>query len=452
MHPTIARYATQRVPRYTSYPPATAFGPTVDSERAAGWLRGLDPDAVLSLYLHVPFCKKVCWYCACNMKLAAREDPVRAYGAVLRREVALLAGHLPRRMSVASVHWGGGTPHSMPLDALAAIWADLRAAFALQPQAEVAFEIDPRTFTAEMAPGIARLGATRASLGVQEFDPQVQAAVNRIQPFDLVAATVGRLRAAGVRSINFDLMYGLPHQTCRSLATTIARAVELQPDRIALFGYAHVPWMAKRQRMLPAAALPGPVERLEQAETAAERLVRHGYQRIGLDHFALPDDALAQAGRDGRLTRNFQGYAVDRATTLIGLGATAISSLPQGYAQNTAATGAYVRAVGAGQLPVARGYRLTDEDRVRRAVIERLMCELEVDLAATATAHGYAPDHFAPELDRCQRFAREGLLRIEAGKLRVAEAGRAALRVVAAQFDQHLAANGGAQPRHAAAV
>ena len=452
MYTTIARYAELRVPRYTSYPPASCFGRDVAADQVGGWLGELDPHAPLSLYLHVPFCRKVCWYCACNMKLAAREDPVRAYGEVLRREAGLVAARLPRRMAVADIHWGGGTPHSMPLDALAAIWGELQAMFDIRADAEIAFEIDPRTFTAEMTAGIAGLGTTRASLGVQEFDPRVQAAVNRIQPFDVVAATVSRLRAAGIGSINFDLMYGLPHQTCRSLATTIARAVELQPDRIALFGYAHVPWMAKRQRMLPAAALPGPVERLEQAETAAERLVRHGYQRIGLDHFALPDDALAQAGRDGRLTRNFQGYAVDRATTLIGLGATAISSLPQGYAQNTAATGAYVRAVGAGQLPVARGYRLTDEDRVRRAVIERLMCELEVDLAATATAHGYAPDHFAPELDRCQRFAREGLLRIEAGKLRVAEAGRAALRVVAAQFDQHLAANGGAQPRHAAAV
>ncbi|MFO1046321.1 MAG: coproporphyrinogen III oxidase, partial [Geminicoccaceae bacterium] len=250
----------------------------------------------------------------------------------------------------------------------------------------------------------------------------------------------------------FDLMYGLPHQTSRSLARTIARAVELGPDRIALFGYAHVPWLAKRQRMLPAEALPGPDERLEQAETAAELLEHHGYQRIGLDHFARPDDAMARAARDGRLARNFQGYTVDRATTLIGLGATAISSLPQGYAQNTAATGAYVRAVSAGQLPVSRGYRLTGEDRVRRAVIERLMCELEVDLAAIATAHGYAPDHFAPELDRCQRFVGEGLLRIEAGKLWIADAGRAALRVVAAQFDQHFASGAGEQPRHAAAV
>ena len=452
MHPTIARYATQRVPRYTSYPPATAFGPTVDSERAAGWLRGLDPDAVLSLYLHVPFCKKVCWYCACNMKLAAREDPVRAYGAVLRREVALLAGHLPRRMSVASVHWGGGTPHSMPLDALAAIWADLRAAFALQPQAEVAFEIDPRTFTAEMAPGIARLGATRASLGVQEFDPQVQAAVNRIQPFDLVAATVGRLRAAGVRSINFDLMYGLPHQTTDSLARTVAQAVSLAPDRIALFGYAHVPWMAKNQRMLPEAALPGPDKRLAQAETAAGLLVQHGYARNGLDHFALPGDAMAAAARAGRLARNFQGYAVDPTDALLGLGATAISSLPQGYVQNIAETGAHGRAVEAGRLPVARGYALAGEDRLRRAVIERLMCALAVDLDTVAEAHGYPRGHFAPELERCGPLAAEGLVRIDGAGLTIPDEARAALRVVAARFDQHLAPAQEGERRHAAAV
>lgn len=451
MHPNIARYAELRVPRYTSYPPASCFGPSVDAPCAEGWLRALDPGAALSLYLHVPFCRKICWYCACNMKLAAREDPVRAYGDVLRREVALVAAHLPGRMAVTSVHWGGGTPHAMPLDALAAIWGELRAAFAIRPEAEIAFEIDPRTFGAAMAEGIAGLGATRASLGVQEFDPQVQAAVNRIQPFDVVAATVARLRAAGIGSINFDLMYGLPHQTTDSLARTVAQAASLAPDRIALFGYAHVPWMAKNQRMLPEAALPGPAERFAQAETAAELLVRHGYEPVGLDHFALPGDALAEAARTGRLRRNFQGYTVDAADALLGLGATAISSLPQGYLQNIGETGAHGRAVAAGRLPAARGCALAGEDRVRRAVIERLLCAQAVDLAAVARAHGYHHGHFAPELVRCRRFVADGLARIEGSRLTVLDEGRAALRVIAAQFDQHLAVEAGRR-RHAVAI
>jgi oxygen-independent coproporphyrinogen-3 oxidase len=451
MHATIAQYAELRVPRYTSYPPAPRFGAEVDGGRYGDWLAELPRDAVLSLYLHVPFCKKVCWYCACNMKLAAREDPVRAYGAVLQREIAQVAGRLPGRMAVASVHWGGGTPTSMPLDALAGLMTGLRAAFALAPDAEVAFELDPRTFAAEAAPALAAMGAARASLGVQEFDPKVQAAVNRIQPYDVVRATVERLRAVGIGSINFDLMYGLPFQTEETLARTVAQTAGLRPDRVALFGYAHVPWMAKNQRMVPEAALPDAAERFAQAEAAARLLVEHGYERIGLDHFALPDDAMAVAARAGTLARNFQGYTVDGADALIGLGATSISALPQGYVQNIAETGAYSRAVNEGHLPVARGYALAGEDRLRRAVIERLMCDLAVDLDALALAHGYAPGHFAPELARCGRFVEDGLARVEGSLLTVPEAGRAALRVVASLFDQHLAPEGG-QRRHAVAV
>jgi oxygen-independent coproporphyrinogen-3 oxidase len=452
MHQTIAQYAELRVPRYTSYPPAPCFGPTVDGARYGGWLEALTPADRLSLYLHVPFCKKVCWYCACNMKLAAREDPVRAYGEVLRREIGLVAARLPERMAVTSVHWGGGTPTSMPLDALAVVMAELRAAFALAPDAEVAFEIDPRTFAAEAAPALAAMGATRASLGVQEFDPEVQAAVNRIQPYDVVRATVERLRAVGIASINFDLMYGLPFQTEATLARTVAQTAGLRPDRVALFGYAHVPWMAKNQRMMPEAALPGAAERFAQSETAARLLVEHGYERIGLDHFALPGDAMAAAARTGTLSRNFQGYTVDPATALIGLGATSISALPQGYAQNVTETGAYSRSVEADLLPVARGYALTDEDRVRRAVIERLMCDLAVDVAATALAQGRPADHFAADLERCRGFVDDGLAQIEGSRLSVSERGRPALRVIASQFDAHLMREGDGSRRHAVAV
>lgn len=450
MDQTIARYAELRVPRYTSYPPAPRFGPDVDGTSYGAWLAGLAPDASLGLYLHVPFCKQVCWYCACNMKLAAREAPVRAYAALLRREIGLVAKRLPGRLAVSSIHWGGGTPTAMPLDALTGVMVDLRAAFAVAAGAEIAFEIDPRTFTAEMAPALASLGATRASLGVQEFDPQVQAAVNRVQPFDVVRATVRRLRAAGIGGINFDLMYGLPFQTASTLARTVTLAMELAPERIALFGYAHVPWMAKGQRLVPAAALPGPAERFEQAETAAAMLVACGYRRIGLDHFARPGDALAEAAAGGRLTRNFQGYAVGGPTTLLGFGASAISTVRQGYVQNITATGAYGRAIEAGRLPVARGYRLDAEDRLRRAVIEGLMCDLEVELCELATAYGRPCHHFAAELERCRPFATEGLVRIDGTRLVVLEAGRPALRVIAAQFDAHLAAGG--TPRHAVAV
>lgn len=452
MDQVIARYAELRVPRYTSYPPASRFGADVDAACHAGWLGAVDRREPVALYLHVPFCRQVCWYCACNMKLAAREAPVRAYARLLQREIALVAAQLPGRMVASAVHWGGGTPTALPLDALAAVMAELRHAFMLAADAEIAFEIDPRTFTAEMAPALAALGATRASLGVQEFDPKVQAAVNRVQPFDVVQATVARLREAGIEAINFDLMYGLPFQTPASLARTVAQAVGLGPQRIALFGYAHVPWLAKNQRLVPEAALPGVQARFEQAETAARLLVAAGYRRIGLDHFARPDDPLARAADSGGLVRNFQGYAVAAAPTLLGFGASAISALRQGYVQNVTATTTYGRAVEAGRLPVARGYALTVEDRLRRSVIERLMCDLTVDLCALAKTYGRPCHHFAPELARCRRFVAEGLARIDGNWLDVTEAGRPAVRVIAAEFDVHLAATDGNGARHALAV
>lgn len=448
---SIAKYAERRAPRYTSYPTAPHFGPAVDAARYGEWLAALDPAAQVSLYLHVPFCRVVCWYCACNMKLAAREEPVRAYGRRLEREIALVAERLPARMKVSRIHWGGGTPTSLPAGTLGRLTGKLRAAFDVLPDAEIAFELDPRTFAPQMAPLLARLGATRASLGVQEFDPKVQAAVNRVQPFETVRDTVGALREAGIAAINFDLMYGLPHQTTGTLARTVERTLELAPDRIALFGYAHVPWVVKRQRMLPEEALPGPDERFAQAETAAAQLVAAGYRRIGLDHFALAGDGLAAAAARGALRRNFQGYTDDAADALIGLGATAISSLPQGYAQNVAETGAYGRLVSDGGLPTAKGLVLTAEDRMRREVIERLMCDLEVDTAAVAAAHGRPAGTFAPELARCDEFVAEGLALVDGARLTVCETGRPALRVIASVFDAYLERDSTVR-RHAVAV
>ncbi len=452
MNPMIAKYAERRTPRYTSYPTAPHFGTDVTGATVAGWLSELSPDTTLSLYLHVPFCRKVCWYCACNMKLAARVEPVLAYADRLAEEIDLIAGHLPGTMPVTGIHWGGGTPTAMPLPALARLTEAMAVRFAIAADAEIAFEIDPRTFTPDMAPALAGMGATRASLGVQEFDGTVQATVNRIQPADMVAGTVDRLRDAGITRINFDLMYGLPHQTVASLERTVDEAVAMGPDRIALFGYAHVPWMAKNQRMIPEEALPGAAERFAQAEAAAERLVAHGYQRIGLDHFARPGDTLAVAAREGRMARNFQGYVDDPARALIGMGATSISSLPQGYAQNVTETGAWGRTVAAGRLPVARGKALSAEDRMRRALIERLMCDLFVDTDAVAAAHGRGLGTFAAELARCAPYVEDGLCAVDGARIRVTEAGRPAMRVIAAEFDAYLKAPDAPERRHAVAV
>jgi oxygen-independent coproporphyrinogen-3 oxidase len=331
----------------------------------------------------------------------------------------------------------------------------LRERFAILPGAETAIEIDPRTFDPAMAPALAAMGCTRASLGVQEFDPLVQRAVNRVQPLATVRATVDSLRAAGIGSIAFDLMYGLPHQTVGTLLATCREAVALRPDRIALFGYAHVPWIAKNQRLLPAAALPGPAERFAQAEAAGGFLAAEGFLRIGLDHFARPGDPMAQALAEGRLRRTFQGYTVDDADALLGFGATAIGRLPQGYVQNLPETRSWSAAVDAGRLPVHRGLAFTPEDRLRGRIIERLMCELAVDPVAEARAAGLAGLAFDGEFAALGPLVRDGLCRVVGTRIAVPPAARAALRIVAAVFDATLgpAGNGaGAGPRHAVAV
>lgn len=451
MDPIIAQYAEQRVPRYTSYPTAPHFAAAGDDADHRRWLDALNPAQPLSLYLHVPFCRQVCWYCACNMKLAVREAPVLAYAATLGREIDLVADALPSRMTVSHIHWGGGTPTAMPMPALIGIMDQLTARFDIEPEAEIAVELDPRTFDPEMAAGLAGFGVTRASLGVQEFDRKVQQTVNRIQPYDKVAETVTALRDAGIDGINFDLMYGLPHQSAETIRRSVDLTLTLRPDRIALFGYAHVPWMAKNQRLIPEEALPNAEERFTQAGIAANALVEAGYERIGLDHFALPGDAMTRASRAGALARNFQGYTVDEAEVLIGLGTTSISSLPDAYVQNIAETGAWTRAIDAGRLPTGKLVALSGEDKLRRAVIERLMCDLEVDLGAIAARFGRTTGHFSAELARCDRFIAEGLATREGNVLGVTERGRPALRVVAAAFDAYLGARD-EKPRHAAAV
>lgn len=451
MKPNLAAIAHLRTPRYTSYPTAPHFHDGVTPELVAGWLGGLPRAAPLSLYLHVPFCRKVCWYCACNMKLAARPEPVLDYAEWLMREIALVARLLPGRMPVVTLHWGGGTPTAMPMPAMARVMDRLRQHFDLRADAEIAVEIDPRTFSAEMAPALAAMGFTRASLGVQEFDPRVQAAVNRIQPFDKVRDCVAALRDSGIAAISFDLIHGLPHQSTATIARSIELSLALAPDRVALFGYAHVPWMAKNQRLIPADALPGPEARHAQAHLAARLLVEAGYLPIGLDHFARPGDAMARAAAEGRLRRNFQGYTVDPAEALIGFGSTAISSLPQGHAQALPEPRGWKRAIAEGRLPVRRGFALSAEDRLRGRVIERLMCDLSVDFGALALAHGRPADHFAAEATRLQALSREGLCRVEGSRVTVPAEARPALRVVASVFDAYLEPDQ-ATPRHAAAI
>ena len=288
-------------------PPRRISRPIFRQSTYREWLAGLDPDEPISLYLHVPFCKQQCWYCGCNMKLAARYSPVATYVQNLLQEIDLIADALPARMPVSHLHFGGGTPTVLEPEDLAAVMARLRQRFELVPDAEIAIESDPRTLADAMIQQIGALGFNRASFGVQEFDPKVQAAINRIQPPEMVERATRGLRAAGVPNINFDLIYGLPHQTAAALCRTVEQCVAMKPDRIALFGYAHVPWVAKNQRMIADDTLPNAPDRAEQARLAAATLVASGYVQIGIDHFALPGDSLAMVRGRGKPASQLSG-------------------------------------------------------------------------------------------------------------------------------------------------
>ncbi|WP_156922528.1 oxygen-independent coproporphyrinogen III oxidase [Azorhizobium doebereinerae] len=449
----VARYS-RPVPRYTSYPTAPQFGPQVDGEVYAGWLAALPDGARASIYLHVPFCAELCLYCGCNTSVARRYTPVAAYAERLRTEIARVAALIPGRLKVSHLHWGGGTPTLLSGADMIAIMADIRTHFDVDADAELAIEVDPRVLSDEMVAALAASGLTRASLGVQDFDPAVQEAIGRHQSFEETEKAAKALRAAGVGSLNLDLIYGLPHQTVASVLETVRTALALAPDRIAVFGYAHVPWMKKHQALIPEQSLPGAAERLAQAQAITALLEAEGYVAIGLDHFARPDDAMARRAGEGTLRRNFQGYTTDDAPILLGFGASAIGMLPQGYVQNLPATPAWHAALEAGRLPIARGLALTAEDRLRRDVIERLMCDGEVDLAAVLDRHGFPADTFAAEITRLAALEADGLVARTDAVLTVPAPARIFTRTVAAVFDAYLPAqeNAAGPKRHAAAI
>ncbi|MFD0860228.1 oxygen-independent coproporphyrinogen III oxidase [Roseovarius aquimarinus] len=449
MTQSIQTYLSRSVPRYTSYPTAPHFSPDIEAETYAAWLAALDPAQAISLYLHVPFCRELCWYCGCNMKLARKDAPIARYAQTLLREIDLVARHLPARMDISHLHWGGGTPNALVPDDLERAMDKVRARFNVTEDAELAIESDPRTLTPEMITRIGALGFNRASFGVQEFDPSVQKAINRVQPPEMVRASVEGLRAAGVASINFDLIYGLPHQTTETLLNTVEICAGMRPSRIALFGYAHVPWMAKKQRLIDEAALPGAAARLEQSEEASKALVAAGYVPIGLDHFALPEDSMAVAAAKGTLRRNFQGYTTDPAETMLGVGTTSIGRTPSGYVQNLGETGAWARAVEAGTLPVAKGVAFSADDSLRSHVIERIMCAGEIDLDAAGARHGAAPFWYAGELPALAQMEADGLVARQAGRLSVTPKGAPVIRVIASVFDAYLP---GGAARHSVAV
>jgi len=434
--------AERNVPRYTSYPTAPHFSAAVRPALYRRWLEALPREASLSLYIHVPFCEELCHYCGCNTRAVRKREPVEAYADELMKEIALLRLLEGRRLT--HLHWGGGTPSILGPNLLTRIVERLAAQFDLSALKEHAIELDPRRVNRPLVAALKAIGVTRASLGVQDVSDEVQRLIGRVQPFAMVRHAAEALREAGIGDLNIDLMYGLPGQTVAHVRDSAARAASLTPQRLALFGYAHVPWFKTHQRLIDEAMLPGVSHRLEQARAAEETLAAAGYEAIGLDHFALPDDSLAIAAREKRLRRNFQGYTVDEADALIGLGASSIGRLPQGFAQNAPDLGGYSRALAAGEFPIVKGLILSDDDHLRGAIIERLMCDLALDLSA----FGGSP-LFAAEIEALAPLADAGLLVREGERIVMTAEGRPYVRIAAAAFDAWLGASG---KRHSVAV
>jgi len=432
-------------PRYTSYPTADrfveAFGPA-DAARALGQ-RAAGATALgsapLSVYVHIPFCESVCYYCACNKVITKHHERAGQYLDALDTEIGLVRDVLGANQPVSQLHFGGGSPTFLCDAELERVLGSLRGAFHVAAGAEISIEVDPRTVTPLRLAHLRNIGFNRISFGVQDFDPQVQQAVHRVQPYDSVRELMHSARALGFESINADLIYGLPRQTPDSFARTVAQIGQLRPDRIALYAYAHLPQRFKPQRRIVDADLPDAGQRLRMLGGAIAYFLGRGYSYIGMDHFALADDALAVAKRQGRLHRNFQGYSTQPECDLVGLGVSAIGRIGATYQQNAKTLPEYYDALRQGQLPVVRGMALSRDDLVRRAAIMALMCQGRLEFESMELAHLVrVREYFASELEQLAPLAAAGLVELEDDAIQVTAAGWYVVRAVAMVFDRYL--------------
>ena len=434
---TIRRYAVN-APRYTSYPTAPHFKDTTGEGEYCNWLRAMEPDTPVSLYIHIPFCDRLCWFCGCHTKHTLKYQPVRDYLGILHKEIELVGNIIGKYAVVKQLHLGGGSPSMVLPEDLLALKDRLRANFHFSPDAQISVELDPSDIDETIISGLSHFGMTRASIGVQDFSPQVQKVINRPQSFEDTQKVVHWLRDTGIHSLNIDALYGLPLQTQSGLCRTLEQVLSLDPDRIALFGYAHVPWMKKHQQMISESTLPDLDARFSQARMAERFLVENQYQHIGIDHFAKHDDLMAIASRERKLRRNFQGYTTDNSQYLIGLGASSIGKTPQGFVQNTHATASYMRQVEDGKLPISRGLSLTGADKMHAAVIEQLMCYFEIP-------HQWLEDTFGRHAKKIHDIAHqltdanaEGYFVDTGTAYAIIEEGRPFARQFAAHFDEYL--------------
>ncbi len=432
-------------PRYTSYPTADRFVEAFDAAAYRHWLQNRNVGGFarpLGLYVHLPFCGTICYYCGCNKIVTKDHGRSAKYLKYLQREIRLLADCLGEDRAIGEMHWGGGTPTFLADAELAELTRMLRFEFDFAAQGEYAVEVDPRTVNPERVALLAQLGFNRISLGVQDFDPDVQRAVHRIQSVEQTEQVVRAARENGFRSVNVDLIYGLPKQTPEGFARTLALVAGMDPDRIALYSYAHLPALFKPQRRIAEADLPAPEIKLQLLTTAIDWFLSKGYVHIGMDHFAKPEDDLAVAQRQGRLTRNFQGYSSTGDSDILGLGVSAISTVGPIYAQNVKTLDEYYGGLDSGLLPVMRGLELGADDLVRRAVIQALACHFEVSKEAISIAHLVDFDgYFAAELTQLKEMEKESLVAIDEEWITVTPRGRLLVRAVCMVFDRYLRAD-----------
>jgi oxygen-independent coproporphyrinogen III oxidase len=425
-----------KVPRYTSYPTAPHFAGDVGPDRFGEWIGAVPEGGNISLYLHVPFCRRLCWFCACRTQGTATAKPVEAYVETLQAELKLLRKALPPGVKLSRLHWGGGTPTLLSPDMMSRLIGAIRETADFAEHAEFSVEIDPNEIDAARLDALAAGGMNRASIGVQDFDEQIQEAIGRPQGYDVTRKAIEMIRERGVASLNTDILFGLPHQTRARITETVQKLLSFAPDRVALYGYAHVPWMAKRQQMIPSDMLPTPQERLDLFETARRLFVWDGYAEIGIDHFAVPGDGLAIAQKTGKLRRNFQGYTDDTSEVLIGLGASSISRFPQGYAQNAPSTSAYTGAIREGRFATSRGHTFNGEDKLRGRLIEALMCDFRIDADEIVAGYGVSREWlFRTFRDTAAAF--DNLLEVTEDGLYLPEKTRPLTRMVARTFDAY---------------
>lgn len=452
MRPDWLELARQPAPRYTSYPTAAQFTDLTIDQGPSDWIRAISADDPISVYVHVPFCEQLCWYCGCHTTIPNGYDRIGRFVSQLLKEIDLWANALPSHAGIDHLHFGGGTPNALNADDMMRVMGAIREKLNLQDRAEISVELDPRTLGPDMISALAASGVTRASLGVQDFNRTVQEAINRVQPFMLVKGAVKSLRAAEIDAINFDLLYGLPHQTTESVANSAKLAASLQPNRISAFGYAHVPWFAKHQKAIDERALPDIEARFDQYQVLAETLISEGYIQIGLDHFARDDDTLAKALATGQLKRNFQGYTTDDCNTLIAMGPSGISAFKEGYAQNAKDIRAYSEMVDKGELALNRGVARTADDHLRSALIERVMCDLYVDVSEVCRRLGRNEADLADIWPRLREAEKRGLCDVDGSKVIVPFSARIFVRSVAQCFDAYLGDGAMPERRHAKAV